>query len=299
MPAKEAKATSKPAAPKKAVAKKPAASSANAANKPAAPSKKSAAKPAPKATSKKGAAKVQKTSVNSTPGAAKGKKAPAKPAAKGGKKAPAKPAAKGAAKKAAAKPAAKVAAKKAGEKTAKLTQTKLTAAQKKKTTITTKTGKKIGTYRRSGRDVRRVLKRVTSVPVVHKKKLPTLGRNIVIPDSKRPLKLIVDLSNPVQHGIIDIASFEKFLHDRLKLVKRGKPGMLGDQATISRDKNHVTIASKKPFKKSYIKILTKKFLKKQQLRDWLRVVTKNKDTFELRYYNIQEEGEESESEDED
>lgn len=31
---------------------------------------------------------------------------------------------------------------------------------------------------------------------------------------------------------------------------------------------------------------TKKFLKKQQLRDWLRVVSSAKGVYELRFYNI-------------
>jgi large subunit ribosomal protein L22e len=36
----------------------------------------------------------------------------------------------------------------------------------------------------------------------------------------------------------------------------------------------------------YIKYLTKKFLKKNQMRDWLRVVANKKDSFTLRYYNV-------------
>jgi len=35
------------------------------------------------------------------------------------------------------------------------------------------------------------------------------------------------------------------------------------------------------------------------IRDWLRVVSINPETYELRYYNIQEAGDESDSEDED
>lgn len=31
---------------------------------------------------------------------------------------------------------------------------------------------------------------------------------------------------------------------------------------------------------------TKKFLKKQQLRDWLRVVSASKGVYELKFYNI-------------
>ena len=34
------------------------------------------------------------------------------------------------------------------------------------------------------------------------------------------------------------------------------------------------------------KIRTKKFLKKQQLRDWLRVVSMGKGVYELRFFNV-------------
>ena len=47
----------------------------------------------------------------------------------------------------------------------------------------------------------------------------------------------------------------------------------------------------------YLKYLTKKYLKKNNLRDWLRVVASNKDSYELRYFQIN--NEESDNEEED
>ncbi|KAH6933495.1 hypothetical protein HPB50_015632 [Hyalomma asiaticum] len=43
---------------------------------------------------------------------------------------------------------------------------------------------------------------------------------------------------------------------------------------------------------SYLKYLTKKYLKKNNLRDWLRVVATTKEAFELRYFQINNEEEE-------
>ena len=44
-------------------------------------------------------------------------------------------------------------------------------------------------------------------------------------------------------------------------------------------------------------MLQKKYLKKNSLRDWLRVVASSKDTYELRYFQInQEDEDESENE---
>tara|TARA_B110001452_G_scaffold152962_1_gene127269 strand:+ start:1385 stop:1621 length:237 start_codon:yes stop_codon:yes gene_type:complete len=66
----------------------------------------------------------------------------------------------------------------------------------------------------------------------------------------------------------------------------GKTGNLGDLISVSRDKAKVTVASDIPFSKRYLKYLSKKYLKKQQLRDWLHVISDNKQTYSLRYYNI-------------
>lgn len=45
----------------------------------------------------------------------------------------------------------------------------------------------------------------------------------------------------------------------------------------------------------YLKYLTKKYLKKNNLRDWLRVVASDKETYELRYFQISQEDDESEA----
>lgn len=48
-----------------------------------------------------------------------------------------------------------------------------------------------------------------------------------------------------------------------------------------------------PFSKRYLKYLTKKYLKRNSLRDWLRVVASSKDTYELRYFQINENDEDA------
>jgi hypothetical protein len=49
-----------------------------------------------------------------------------------------------------------------------------------------------------------------------------------------------------------------------------------------------------PMSKRYLKYLTKKYLKKHNVRDWLRVIASNKDrsVYELRYFNIADQEEE-------
>jgi len=96
---------------------------------------------------------------------------------------------------------------------------------------------------------------------------------------------------------MDAAAFEKFLHDRFKV--NGKAGVLGEVVNISREKTHIVVTASIAFSKRYLKYLAKKFLKKQSLRDWLRVVSTSKTTYELRYYNIDEQAEGEEGEEEE
>eukprot|EP01018_Ginkgo_biloba_P006227 Gb_36164 [translate_table: standard] len=112
---------------------------------------------------------------------------------------------------------------------------------------------------------------------------------------KKASTFTIDCGKPVEDKIMDIASFEKFLQDRIKVG--GKTGVLGDVVTITRDKNKISVTSESSFSKRYLKYLTKKYLKKHNVRDWLRVIASNKDrnVYELRYFNIAE----NEAEDED
>ncbi|KAF9056295.1 ribosomal protein L22e [Panaeolus papilionaceus] len=98
-------------------------------------------------------------------------------------------------------------------------------------------------------------------------------------------KFVIDYSKPAADGVFDGADFEKFLHDRIKV--NDKAGQLGENVKIARDGNtKITVTSNVPFSKRYLKYLTKKFLKKNSLRDWIRVVASSKDNYQLRFYNI-------------
>merc|ERR1712170_271086 len=109
---------------------------------------------------------------------------------------------------------------------------------------------------------------------------------------KTVLKFTVDCTHPVEDGIMDCASFEKFLHERVKV--NGKTNNFGNNVTIERQKSKVVVQSDIPFSKRYLKYMTKKYLKKNNLRDWLRVVASTKDAYELRYFQITNEEDEEE-----
>uniref|UniRef100_A0A251UEE7 Large ribosomal subunit protein eL22 n=3 Tax=Helianthus annuus TaxID=4232 RepID=A0A251UEE7_HELAN len=110
---------------------------------------------------------------------------------------------------------------------------------------------------------------------------------------KKQSTFVIDCGKPVEDKIMEIASLEKFLQERIKVG--GKAGNLGDSVTISREKNKISVTADSNFSKRYLKYLTKKYLKKHNVRDWLRVIASNKErnVYELRYFNIAEnEGEE-------
>lgn len=87
---------------------------------------------------------------------------------------------------------------------------------------------------------------------------------------------------------------ETFLKDRIKIEH--KTNNLGNLVTIENVKSKIIVNSEVHFAKSYFKFLTKKYLKKNNLRDWLRVIASAKDTYELRYFQISNDDEEEEDE---
>ncbi|PWN95531.1 ribosomal protein L22e [Tilletiopsis washingtonensis] len=98
-------------------------------------------------------------------------------------------------------------------------------------------------------------------------------------------KYFVDFSGPASDGILDAAGFEKFLHDRIKV--EGKAGQLGEAVSVTREgEGKIWISTTIPFSKRYLKYLTKKYLKRSQLRDWLRVVATSKQGFEIKFFNV-------------
>ena len=113
--------------------------------------------------------------------------------------------------------------------------------------------------------------------------------NIVL-NSKRVFT--IDYAKPARDGIFDdehVEDFQKYLTEHIKI--NGKTNELGEKVRINAQDKKMTVTSYVGFSKRYFKYLTKRFLKKKTLRDWLRVVSTSKDRYELRYYNIQQENE--------
>ena len=67
-------------------------------------------------------------------------------------------------------------------------------------------------------------------------------------------KYVINCSQPVSDKIFDVAAFEKFLHDRIKI--EGRTGNLGDQVSISQQGDgKVEVVAHIPFSGRYLKYL--------------------------------------------
>ena len=104
---------------------------------------------------------------------------------------------------------------------------------------------------------------------------------------KQVHKFTINCRLPIEDNVIVLKDFESFLTQRIKVDN--KTGNLGTSVTVGTDKDSITVESKVPFSKRYLKYLTKKYLKKQDLKEFLRVISTQKNTYELRYFKIQNE----------
>ncbi|KAI8843836.1 50S ribosomal protein L22e [Chytriomyces cf. hyalinus JEL632] len=112
-----------------------------------------------------------------------------------------------------------------------------------------------------------------------------------------PVKYTVDCSKPAGDSIFDTAAFEKYVHDRVKVD--GRTNNLGSTVSIVRNGASLTItAAPGTVAKRYVKYLTKKYLKKTIVSEWLRVVAVSKTGYELRYRSLNIDDDAAEEDDE-
>ncbi|KAL6865906.1 60S ribosomal protein L22 [Amphichorda felina] len=102
---------------------------------------------------------------------------------------------------------------------------------------------------------------------------------------KQTKKFVINASQPANDKIFDVSAFEKFLQDRIKV--EGRTNNLGDNVVIQqKGDGKIEVIAHNDLSGRYLKYLTKKFLKKQQLRDWLRIVSTSRGVYELKFYNV-------------
>ena len=131
-------------------------------------------------------------------------------------------------------------------------------------------------------------------------------RNQMAPRLRKQLnQYFIDVSVPAGDKLFDVKQFEKYLHDTIKV--EGKTSNFGELIKITLQKNRLVIdatnftplytnpkaqksgtSPKFSVSKKALKFYTKKYLKKANLRDHLRLVSEGKNGFVLKYYNAEQ-----------
>ena len=94
-------------------------------------------------------------------------------------------------------------------------------------------------------------------------------------------KFIIKCTEPLEDNVIKLADFEEYLTQRIKV--QGKTGNLNGKVTVEKNKDSIVVETQLDFSKRYLKYLTKKYIKQQQCREYLRVVATSKNTYELKF----------------
>ncbi|KAG7865429.1 hypothetical protein KL918_004671 [Ogataea parapolymorpha] len=106
-------------------------------------------------------------------------------------------------------------------------------------------------------------------------------------------KFTVDCSGPTENGVFDPASYVKYLVEHIKVD--GHLGNLGNDITVSQEgAAKVVVVSTTKFSGKYLKYLSKRYLKKNQIRDWIRFVSVKKNEYQLQFYSVAVDDEEDE-----
>lgn len=103
--------------------------------------------------------------------------------------------------------------------------------------------------------------------------------------AKKPShKFTIHCKDPIEDNVLVLNDFESYLTQHIKVD--GKAGNLGQNVTVTKDRDSLVVETKITFSKRYLKYLTKKYLKKQDLREYLRVVATGKNNYELKFFNV-------------
>ena len=95
---------------------------------------------------------------------------------------------------------------------------------------------------------------------------------------------MLDCSEPQNDKVIDVVAFADFLKSKIKV--NGKKGNLGEDVAVLTEGAKVVVTATIAFSKRYLKYLAKKYLKQETLREYLFVHASDKNTYQLKYFNV-------------
>jgi len=108
---------------------------------------------------------------------------------------------------------------------------------------------------------------------------------------KKEIKYTIDLTAAMddEDQVIDQGHYIDYLKTKLKL---NKVSLCDKFATVESAGKKVVVASSVKFGKRYLKYLTNKYLKAQDIKTYLRVLATDKLGYKVRFLNLEEGGKE-------
>merc|ERR1712139_212321 len=109
--------------------------------------------------------------------------------------------------------------------------------------------------------------------------------------NKKEIKYTIDLTWAMddEDQVIDQGHYIEYLKTKLKL--NGK-ALCDEFATVESTGKKVVVASNVKFGKRYLKYLTNKYLKAQDIKSYLRVLASDKLGYKVKFLNLEEGGKE-------
>ena len=107
---------------------------------------------------------------------------------------------------------------------------------------------------------------------------------------QKTLKYTIDCQNTVEDNVISLENFANYLRENIK--NEGKKNNFGEKISVTTEGYLVIVTSKGKFSKRYLKYLSNKYLKKQDMRDYIRVIATNAKEYQLKYFNVNQGDEE-------
>merc|ERR1719240_250992 len=105
---------------------------------------------------------------------------------------------------------------------------------------------------------------------------------------EKAVKFTLDIAQAIEDDVIDPDHFLDYLKGNMKVG--GKKGNL-EQVSIECAANKVAVTTKVQFGKRYLKYLTKKYLKQQDINTYLRVIACDKYGYKVKFINLNDGGE--------
>ena len=103
---------------------------------------------------------------------------------------------------------------------------------------------------------------------------------------KKKCAFTIDCSLPVKDKVFQAKELVEYFLNKIKVA--GKTKNLGKSVGVACDDGKkIKVNAEIPLAKRYLKYLAKKFLKKQEVRDYLRLVAPSKAGYEFKYFKME------------